>query len=278
MLASMEAPDSTIAPPLEPVLTEVTGASRNVSARAISAPPIALTVCPYLIAESGDWRLAIPAREHRCSAVAPLAALALEKQARLCLTIDHERCATYVAARAARESLAGAPESASRAGRWALASTTPLIEDGGGVRGRVTGLLVDRRAWPAIPVVMLAVTLLALAISGARNDQPATALATATSPAAAFTGTPRPSAPAPTAAPTPIDTPASTPPPTPELTPAPTVGPSPTPAYRTTYRVRAGDTLGAIATKFKTSVSAIEKLNGITDPGHLKIGQVLKIP
>jgi LysM repeat protein len=274
MLASMEGPNSAIAPPLKPVSSEMDAVA--LATARVRQP--ALAVCPYLIAESGDWRLAVPAREHRCGAVAPMAALTLEKQARLCLAIDHETCATYIAARSARQARTGAPDSAGRAGRWALASTTPLIEDSGGVRGRLTGILADRRTLPAVPVVVLAATLGALALSGARTDQPVTARATPTSPGVAVIGTPRPSTPAQSPSGTPIDTPSATPVITPAPSPAPTLGPTPTPAYRTTYRVQAGDTLGAIATKFKTTVSALEKLNGITDPSRLKIGQVLKIP
>jgi LysM repeat protein len=273
MLASMVASDTAITPPLEPALSDVVAPPSTMPAR-----PAALAVCPYLIAETGDWRLAVPAREHRCGAVAPMAALTLEKQARLCLTAGHETCATYTVARSHREARTGAPELAGRAGRWALASTTPLIEDVGGVRGRLAGLLGDRRTWPAVPVIVLAATLLALAISGTRNDQPATARATPTTPGVAVIGSLQPSH----APQTPSVSPSAAPLATPEITPqpsaVPTVGPTPTPAFRTTYRVQAGDTLGAIATKFKTTVSALEKLNGITDPSRLKIGQLLKIP
>ena len=49
------------------------------------------------------------------------------------------------------------------------------------------------------------------------------------------------------------------------------------PATRS-YKVKAGDTLIGIAAKFGTTPKAITKLNGISDPSSLKIGQVLKIP
>ena len=48
-------------------------------------------------------------------------------------------------------------------------------------------------------------------------------------------------------------------------------------AHRT-YTVQSGDTLSAIAKQYSTTVQAIMDLNGITDPGRLKIGQVLQIP
>ena len=45
-----------------------------------------------------------------------------------------------------------------------------------------------------------------------------------------------------------------------------------------TYRVKSGDTLGAIASKFDTTVSALVSLNHLADAGRLSIGQVLLIP
>ncbi|MCU1487341.1 MAG: LysM peptidoglycan-binding protein [Actinomycetia bacterium] len=45
-----------------------------------------------------------------------------------------------------------------------------------------------------------------------------------------------------------------------------------------TYRVRRGDTLGAIAQKAGLSVGTLARANGIADPDHLREGQVLTIP
>src|SRR5690554_2382704 len=42
-----------------------------------------------------------------------------------------------------------------------------------------------------------------------------------------------------------------------------------------TYTVRAGDTLYKIAQAHGTSVAALSKLNNITDPTQLRIGQML---
>ena len=44
------------------------------------------------------------------------------------------------------------------------------------------------------------------------------------------------------------------------------------------YTVRPGDTLSAIALKFGTTVSAIAKLNGISDPDRIYAGTTLRIP
>jgi LysM repeat protein len=58
---------------------------------------------------------------------------------------------------------------------------------------------------------------------------------------------------------------------------APSVTPPSTPVYRTTYAVLSGDTLAGIAAKFKTTATAIKKLNGLTN-NTIHIGQKLKIP
>jgi putative chitinase len=44
-----------------------------------------------------------------------------------------------------------------------------------------------------------------------------------------------------------------------------------------TYRVRPGDTLSGIASRFGTSVSALAALNGISNPNLIQAGQVLRI-
>ena len=44
------------------------------------------------------------------------------------------------------------------------------------------------------------------------------------------------------------------------------------------YKVAAGDTLGKIAQKFGTTYQEIAKINGISNPNLIQVGQVLKIP
>lgn len=46
----------------------------------------------------------------------------------------------------------------------------------------------------------------------------------------------------------------------------------------TTYKVKAGDNLTAIAKKFGSTVNAIASANGIKDPNKISVGQTLKIP
>ena len=239
--------------------------------------------CPFLLSEAGGWRLDLPSRDHRCAAFTPASPLAPEKQARLCLTPAHSGCATYLASMAAREARLGVVPG-DRATRWGLARTTTVIEDAGGIRGRLTSTLLDRRRWPAIPAVLLVATLFALALSGFRVDIPATASSTS-SPDPTPAGTPTstrgqvatatdpPATTAPSAAPTTAPTAAPTEPPV--RTPKPTKKPAP--AFRT-YTVQRGDTLSGIAGRFGTSTQALMDLNNIGNANQLSIGQVLRIP
>lgn len=268
--ATLEAPP--IAPEPRPSAT-----SSAASSEASTIGDAAFRGCPFLVAEAGGWRLDIPSRAHRCGAVSPPAPLSPEKQARLCLTAAHLTCATLQASLAAREARLG-PVAAGgdRTTRWGLARTTTVIEEAGGLRARVVGLLLDRGRWPAIPAVLLVVTLIVLAASGLRPTSPAAADATATpvlatdASAATSVPTPLPTEPA-TAAPSPALTPTTRPTARPTGTPAPSV-------RFTTYAVKSGDTLSAIAAKFHTTSRAIALLNGISVTTTLHIGQVLKIP
>jgi membrane-bound lytic murein transglycosylase D len=51
----------------------------------------------------------------------------------------------------------------------------------------------------------------------------------------------------------------------------------PAPEYRT-HRVRSGETLSLIATRYGTSVSALMRANGLRSANRLKVGQRLRIP
>jgi LysM repeat protein len=242
------------------------------------------TGCPFLLAQAGGWRLDLPSKDHRCAAFTPASPLSPEKQARLCLTPTYSGCATYLASMAAREARLGAVPG-DRATRWGLARTTTVIEDAGGIRGRMTSALLDRRRWPAIPAVLLVATLFALALSGFQVDAPATASSTSSpdptpagtpsstrDPGAVATDPPAQTAP-PTAAPTTVPTVAPTA--TPVTTPKPTKKPAP--AFRT-YTVQQGDTLSGIAGRFGTTTQALMDLNNITNANQLSIGQILRIP
>ena len=229
--------------------------------------------CPFLLAESGGWRLDLPSRDHRCAAFVPPAPLSPEKQTRLCLTAEHIACPTYLASLAARTARLGSTPG-DRATRWGLARTTTVIEDPGGVRAWLLGAALDRRRWPAIPAVLLVTALFTLAVSGFGADLPSSPVATA-SPGAPTappsTRAPATAAPA-TAAPTSAASPTAAP--TAAPTPAPT---SAEPTFQT-YRVRSGDTLSAIAARYNTTVAAIVNLNDLNNANNLRVGQELLIP
>jgi len=265
-------------------LAEPTPVPATPAAAAVSEPDVSpvLRGCPFLMSEEGGWRLDMPSRDHRCAAFSPPAPLAPEKQARLCLTSSHLTCATYLASLAARETRLGwAPTD--RATRWGLARTTSVIQDPGGIRTRVLGVALDRRRWPAIPAVLLVVTLFVLAVTGLRGVLPATGVgATPSAPPATQVAVVVTLAPPvltlpPTGSvePTTVASPSVPPTTAPSPTPNPTA--TPKPAFRT-YVVKSGDTLSGIASRYHTTVSRLAALNHISDPSRLRIGQVLLIP
>lgn len=62
-------------------------------------------------------------------------------------------------------------------------------------------------------------------------------------------------------------------------TSSPTPTPTPSiPGTGTTYTVRAGDTLSALASRYKTTVTAIAQANSIVNINLIRVGQVLRIP
>ena len=62
---------------------------------------------------------------------------------------------------------------------------------------------------------------------------------------------------------------------TPGVSPTPKA--TPTPKISTTYVVQKGDTLYGIASKFKTTVAELKRINGLTS-NNLHVGQKLNIP
>ncbi len=237
--------------------------------------PASARICPYILA-GGGWRSPTPTGEHRCTAVEPPARLTAEKQRRLCLVPDHVTCATYLAAGEARGPAALA---ARRVGRRAIARTAPVVVE----RARPlvpAALRGERRPWGQIGLVTLAVVaLVAIVITRSSTDEgvaPGRAGASPTTLAGTPTTTPTPTRPSaePPSSPSPAVTEA------PSATPRPTASPSPatTPVGTRSYTVRRGDTLSAIASRFGTTVRAIQELNGILDPSLIRVGQVLSIP
>ena len=162
---------------------------------------------------------------------------------------------------------------------------TPVILDHGRFDLRLPTLRADRGTGQAALVAVLGIALVAILLarpsgnagaippagtagpselaSAVPTEVAAAPSAETASPAAtpAESATPRPSAPA-SEAPASAAPPASTEPAT----------------SGATYKVKSGDTLSAIAARFDTTTRILVRLNGITDPSRLKVGQILKLP
>jgi hypothetical protein len=247
------------------------------------APPIApdtAAICPYLLAAGGAWRASTASREHRCTAVAPPAVLAAEKQRRLCLVADHATCSTYLAARAARDAANGGI--VGRGPHRAIPRTSPLVLDQGRLAVGLPGL-PDRGMGQGGLVALMAVAFGAIAVTRMTGGGPNVA------PAVADGGSPRPSV---VASAAPIATARTDNTAPPSVAPQHTLVPSdvePTPSApsratpapgskATTYKVKSGDSLSAIAAAHGTTWQVLAELNEIKDPKKLRVGQVLTLP
>jgi LysM repeat protein len=237
-------------------------------------PPVT-GICPYLAAADGAWRSTTVAREHRCGAVAPPAMLAAEKQRRLCLTDEHVTCATYEAARMTR------PNGSDRATTLPrpLARTTPVVLDHGRIAITVPALRGERLSGQALLIVLLGLAFAAILLARLTGGGAPGALAD-TSPTPRASGAVQASTNHPTAsarstgsAEASDDAGAS-----PDTASEAPSSAQPSVAANRTYKIKSGDTLVGIAAKYDTTPKAIAKLNGITNPSNLKVGQVLKIP
>jgi hypothetical protein len=216
----------------------------------------ALAACPHLRSVDGPWHAATPSRAHRCALLAS-GRPTLDRQRLHCLGPAHVECPTWLEAH-------GDAEPARP--RGGFVSTAPVVLEGPGLSigprrsaRQLAGPITVAVVGIAVVGFVLARGPLAPGTSGAGDDGPsATPVASPTSPAATIV---------PTARPVPTATPAAT------ATPAPTPAPRPR-----TYRVKPGDTLSGIAAQFGTTVKELAKLNGITNPSLIRVGQVLQIP
>jgi LysM repeat protein len=269
-------PDDAEAPPVAaPVLGEDAASATPPDTQDPGDAGGAPDACPYLAAPGG-WRSTGAVRDHRCTALDPAAALALEKQRRLCLVAAHRTCPTYVAARAAREhALAGVPAGWEPERR--LVRTAPVvIEAAPRRRGVPVSLGSHRLAEAAVALMALVVVVLvgSRILAGAppeptpRPTPVVTAGPTATAVAGAASA-------APTAAPTSA---APSPEETVAATPSVEATAKPAASAERTYTVKAGDTLSAIGAKFGVAWQDIAKANKIKSPYRIVRGQVLVIP
>jgi LysM repeat protein len=241
-------------------------------------------VCPYLLSAGGRWRMATPTREHRCAAVAPPAPLTMEKQRRLCLVQAHNACATYLAA------LTNAQRAdPARATRWGFARTAPVIFETRRVLGPLSQVTGGRAAAQVGLVGLMVVAFGAVAVGRIADQEQASVLDATVTPASSPIISAAPPSPTPRATATPSTSPsaaasaASSPPLSASPAPAsPTAPSSPSPvanpAAASTYTVQTGDTLSAIATRFSTTVQAIQQANGLGTSTIIRRGQVLQIP
>ena len=220
--------------------------------------------CPYLTSASGSWRSASPSRDHRCAALDPPAPQTTEKQRTHCLSTDHVECPIYLAARTARTAtLAGGSdprlvEAADRR-RRPLARTAPILLEPPRLVDQAIRLPFDRGPGQLALIGLMVLAFAVVALTRLSAGGPA----------------------APSAEPSAFAVLQPSPRPTPS--PIPTIGPSgspsatPAPSFRTTYKVKRGDTLAAIAKRYGTTAAKIRILNGMPSSA-LKVGQVLKIP
>ena len=266
-------------------MTEI-GAPRPVT---LPVTPATAAVCPYLLSADGRWRASTPAREHRCTVVTPPAVLAADKQRRLCLTQEHVGCSTYLAALAATDQTAdtnagGSGHDPKNRHVRPVARTAPLLLDHGRLSIGLPAFATERGAGQSGLVALMAVAFVAIVVARLSGGGPILTPATvgvgaSASPSIAASAEPTvtpvasavavASGPAPTLVPTEVE---------PTLVPAePSVAPSPSSTPKT-YKVRSGDTLGAIAREFGTTAKVLMQLNGIDNPRLLHVGQVLKLP
>ena len=245
-------------------------------------------VCPYLVAADGGWRTIQPTRDHRCTATSPVSPLSLAKQRELCLQPAHFGCSTYQAAREIAAEQGGGPVDG---GLWPETRSAVLsLEPANRGRSPIAGL-TGRGTGQALLIGLMVVAFIVLIVS--RVTPPISG-----EPPASFDiGAVGSAAPGPSDAGSPSATPTTSPTSTPAASPSevpvsappssvpaseapgtsPSAGPSSSPAGQS-YRVRPGDTLSGIATRYGVSIRALRQANSIPPGGIIRPGQVLVIP
>jgi LysM repeat protein len=240
-------------------------------------------VCPYLLSADGAWRAAQPTRDHRCAATQPPAELAVAKQRALCLAGAHVTCATYRAARQVEADAEPEGGGAEAGGLWPAPRTTLLALEPVHARTAIPGT-GGRIGGQVILVGLMVVALVVLVVarttpSGGPNGSGASGSPGASAVALA-SPTPSPSIAA-TESPSPSSSSSAAPGPTPKATPKATKKPKPSPtvipANAKTYKVKSGDTLSGIASRYGITVKALKAANGLKD-NIIHVGQVLVIP
>ena len=283
--------------PEEPVLRAAADPALSHGGRGGSAQ-VVRQGCPFLVSADGGWRAIAPTRDHRCGATLPMAAPSIVKQRDVCLVDGHAACATFLAARDLELASAAGGRPDADGGFWPDTRSTVLALEP--ARSRL-GVLPGSSAHHGGQAVLVGLMVLAfLVLVIARTTPPSSGAGASPSAAGggvagglSSTSSPGPSSsigpratPTATAAPSatggPASTPAGSPPGAsivpstpPAATPRPT--PTPVPADATRYKVKSGDTLSSIATRFNTTVKKLKAANGLTS-NTIRVGQVLVIP
>jgi LysM repeat protein len=236
-------------------------------------------ICPFL-ALSTDHRTAIDGfdPEHACHAIDPPDLLERSRQVELCLGEAHRQCDRYLALLSQHAAQAASvPPPASDA----YVARTRLVFDPDPRFGAVGGLISPatraRRWLVAGGVAAVGLAVAATAVGGGFNGLVGDRSPTPSAPATTVNPSPSVGLQA-TAQPTlePTDAPPTVPAsPTPPATQQPTQAPASEAPQ--TYTVNEGDTLSAIATRFGTSVAAIQAANGLNSD-VINVGQVLVVP
>ncbi len=162
---------------------------------------------------------------------------------------------------------------------WPPVRSTPLVLESS--RGGAGELPVGtgRAGGQALLVGLMALAFLVLVI--ARTTAPSQAPPAPSGPSIVISASPTTRSSAslpPVATASPSVAPDGSPAPSGTAGPTPGTPASPSPSTARSYTVQSGDTLSGIAARFGTTVEAITRANGITNPRLIRVGQVLIIP
>ena len=225
----------------------------------------------------------------------PMAAPAVVKQRDICLADGYRICATYGAARDLELASAAGTHPDTDGGFWPDTRSTVVVFEPARARIGVLPGASGRHGGQALLVGLMVLAFLVLVIarttppsSGGTTPSAGGGLVANGSPALAST---QPSAApgastAPSPAASPVDSspslspaPSATPGQSVSSTPGATARPKPTaiPANAIRYKVKSGDTLSSIASKYGTTVKKLKAVNGLKT-NIIHIGQVLVIP
>ena len=239
-------------------------------------------ICPLLVLAS-DRRAVVDGfdPEHRCSSPTPAPVLDRAQQVQVCLTEAHVACPHFLQNSPV---VSGDPGTTTPVTDAGLPSTRLVIQPESSWRRARPAR--GQRTWQALAAALVLLGVGGVAVASGAVGGVARLVGESMSSSMAPAGRSVQPSVTPDATPTPTPTPSSgvvvaaTPLPTiipsSSATPSAAVAP-PSPLARR-YVVQPGDSLSRIAVQFGTSVAALQRANGITDPNLIEPGQVLVIP